>query len=65
MGNIIDDFNGTNLGLILIILGIFFGLQQFIEYILKPMFNQIAASFGSYGIIIIIGIIIWLFQKHK
>ena len=65
MGNIIDDFNGTNLGLILIILGIFFVLQQFIEYILKPMFNQIAASFGSYGIIIIIGIIIWLFQKHK
>jgi hypothetical protein len=65
MGDVIENFYSTNLGLIVIILGIVFGLQRFIELILTPLIDKGMAAFGSAGIIIIIGIIIWLVQKRK
>ncbi|MBN1157384.1 hypothetical protein JXA85_07200 [Candidatus Woesearchaeota archaeon] len=65
MGDVISDFYKTNLGVIVIILGIVFGLQRFIELILAHLVNKIMAAFGSAGIIIVIGIFIWLFQKRK
>ena len=65
MEEAIKNFYKTNLGLIIIVLGIVFGLQRFIEFILEPLINKIMATFGSAGIIVVIGIVIWLAQRRK
>ena len=65
MVDIIKDFQGRNIGLVILIIGIILGLKQFWEEILAPLANTIIARYGFIGLIIVIGIIWWLIQKVK
>lgn len=65
MDNLIKEFQETNIGLILIVLGVIIGLNQFWNGFFKPMVNNLIAEYGFVGLIIVVGIIYWLLQKTK